>query len=754
MRLRISFYASLALFFVFSSAQAQTLVQLHKKNTAGTSGNSVSDSFTTNTTVSNAILVFCAVQGAVAGTPPTYSVTDTQGNSYTLTAGTLNGPSNFAPTFAFATNIIGGADTITCSATAGGNNNGAVMVILEESGLEQSAALDTSAGDQGSVGYASTYTTPSITTANANDLIVTGVIDDSTISGATPSFAIEVNSSGTNYDAGYADKTTSSTGTYSATFTLTSSSNAIGSILALKTSSLSSRQAPNCGGADDRLTHMPTASDWNTRAAPGKGNSYLDPLGAAISGGTSCRAWQITDATSDLLESGSLHCPISIEYSPMGSLFNADNSLVDLWQSGCGTHHYIVSVSNVTGAGNSPPTSTTFPIWISPTQMPGNMNSGDGFFWDKTNPAVFYYACSNALCKATITGQGSLTTSTLRTFAAFAEVGPMNYAGHATDGTTINLVGRPSSGNYTIFSFNVASLTTGDSILTSCAQAFGTIGAQPGNDCLHKLQETGDGHLMIDYNPPSSTPGQYISQGTSQVQVWTSGKTAHHVGGLQPDGTSIWVSVDDPSTQNESSGSGNPNSDNPCDQNVGVVYLKVSDLIGGGSAPFTDHCLFSNYFVQDGHFSWQGGPNQPWILQIQADGGSGNSTCEFWFTTNGSFCNPTSAQPYGNNQGSGPGVWTTYMSEMILIPSDCLGNTSGAGCNQGASGRKPYRLAYNYNRANEGGGFWMQPEGNISADGRFILMNSALGYQSGCPASIDAGQGQGCGDVYLMGPLF
>ena len=405
---------------------------------------------------------------------------------------------------------------------------------------------------------------------------------------------------------------------------------------------------------------------------------------------------------------------------------------------------------------SSPPISAAFSIEVDPNHMPRDENNSGGIIWDKGNPNVFYYDAGNALKSATIIGVNKVTTKVVHKFSEYSCIATMNYPELGVDGLTVNLVGsQPRSRTLEVFTFNLSALEKGDRYVTRLSSAC-PLDGQPANDGIHKLQLTADNHLMIDYNG-GPTQGQYLSHGTSQTEVWVGGKTAHHTSGFLEDGTtSVWVSVADPTTTNE--GGAMPPSFNPCSNNVGMVYLKVSDIIAG-TAPFTEHCLFANHYVQDGHLSWGGGPRQPWILSSQTDGGGGPSESEFYWNSDKQYASPNSACPFGNNNCGGAGSWTTYMAELILIPNDCIGRSTNAGCSPGASGRQAYRVGRAYSRSKTdsrgGSAFWQLPKGAISTDGSWAIFTQTLGYNaSGCPSSIDTRQSMGCPDAYLIGPFF
>ncbi len=398
-----------------------------------------------------------------------------------------------------------------------------------------------------------------------------------------------------------------------------------------------------------------------------------------------------------------------------------------------------MNISGLTSPG-SPPTSFTPSFQVDFSHMPANFSDYDSPWWDKTDPNVFYYGCGNSICKGTITGVNTTTNVTLHTFSAYAEAGQMAIPGYAYDGTTINLVGAPSSGSYQIFSFNMATQAIGDSVTLPCASS-GTLGPQPAGGGMHKLQESADGHLMLDLNTGGTcTQGannQYLSNGSTLHLVWPAGGTAHHLGIEVAGGTPVWLAI------------GSAGGTNPCGAGVGAVYILDSDIFAG-SPPFTNHCFFADYYTGgDSHLSGESASN-PWVAFSMEDGGSSNSNCEFYYSANPSYCNPTTNCSYGNNVCSTKGAWTTYQSELDLVPTDYVGSTTGAGGSPGATGRSAWRLIYLYQRSLQS--FGEQAQCNSSGDGRWIACGYGLGVTAGaCSASTGTGS---CPNVYVTGPLF
>ncbi len=108
-------------------AYVPTIVQ-KTSNVSSSNVASLAKAFTTNTVAGNSIVVVCGV-----GNTTTPTVTDTQGNTYTLAKGQLNGSSQFNVGVFYATGIVGGANTVTVN--NGGTATSIAMEIYEVSGL-------------------------------------------------------------------------------------------------------------------------------------------------------------------------------------------------------------------------------------------------------------------------------------------------------------------------------------------------------------------------------------------------------------------------------------------------------------------------------------------------------------------------------------------------------------------------------------------------------------------------------------------
>jgi hypothetical protein len=472
----------------------------------------------------------------------------------------------------------------------------------------------------------------------------------------------------------------------------------------------------------------------------------VDGLATAVSPtATGCTVYRLTNSAVDLPETGGAgtHCWTSNEYNAVAPAFNANDQYVTLYNpsGNCGAnHYYIKNISNLSSPA----------MQIDAYHMPSDANGDASIIWDPSNPNVFYYVNQgNVLKSATITGVNTLTTATVHTFSEYASIDIMNYSQRTPIGFIVSLVGqRPTTNVLEIFSYDMNASSKVDDVVTPCTQA-GQLGPQPGGNCLHKLQITAEGHLIIDYvnaSPATSYQGQMITNGASQSFIWPGNVAAHHTTGMANDGvTSMYVSVDDPGGQLPR---------NPCSYNLGIVWMSVAQMLGNSSPPAPENCLFSYFWADGGTISWVGsGGTNPWMLASVLDTSSAALQGSTYFNNNPSYAAPTTPCVFAVNNCAPSGAWSTYNNELVLIPSDCVGSTTGAGCTAGPSGRKAYRLGWCYTRSSEN--FWDLCKASISADGRYILFTQTLAYnQTGCPASIDSGGTAVCPDAYVIGPLF
>ena len=194
------------------------------------SGMPVTLSFSSNTVARNTIYVF-ADAAYIVPSGETFSVSDTQGNTFypvmsSLTGSTQGSYTAEGTTYLWAAySTKGGADTITVK---GATNNGSGYYGYGVGIAEFSNAARTD-GTASFTGAASTTTatSPNVTTANPNDLII-GIVGGGSQNGSstTPTVGAGFTLLGSyGYTGGHAweYKIVSSSGTYSATFGITSS---------------------------------------------------------------------------------------------------------------------------------------------------------------------------------------------------------------------------------------------------------------------------------------------------------------------------------------------------------------------------------------------------------------------------------------------------------------------------------------------------------------------------------------------------
>ncbi|MFY9986150.1 MAG: hypothetical protein WAK31_15405, partial [Chthoniobacterales bacterium] len=180
------------------------------------------DPQTSQTTVS---VTYSVAQGAgdlnvvVVGwndtTDTVSSVTDSQNNTYQLAVGPTKESSSLTQSIYYATNIVGGSNTVTI--TFSGAAAYPDIRILEYSGLNLSSPLDVAAGASGT---GTSSSSGAITTTSASDLLVGANIVTSTTKSAGSGYTKRIL---TSPDGDIVeDRTVSSTGSYTATATISS----------------------------------------------------------------------------------------------------------------------------------------------------------------------------------------------------------------------------------------------------------------------------------------------------------------------------------------------------------------------------------------------------------------------------------------------------------------------------------------------------------------------------------------------------
>ncbi len=183
------------------SAAIRYIQSTSKVSTQAASGISVS--FASSTTAGNAIMV-----GAAAAGPAVSSVTDTQGNAY------VQAVASGGSAIWYAVSIRGGADTVTANFAS--STGFSLIYIHEYAGLATSSALDQVSSQTGT---GTAVTSGAKTTTQTNELIFGYASVDHCVSTGGTGFTVR-QTAGCNMSE---DMIVSAVGTYSATFTQSSS---------------------------------------------------------------------------------------------------------------------------------------------------------------------------------------------------------------------------------------------------------------------------------------------------------------------------------------------------------------------------------------------------------------------------------------------------------------------------------------------------------------------------------------------------
>jgi hypothetical protein len=433
--------------------------------------------------------------------------------------------------------------------------------------------------------------------------------------------------------------------------------------------------APACGLSGDSSNHVPT--DWGTFVPPAKGQSYVDPT-------FGCTVTRITDSSKDVWN-GSFYLPISHGYSTV-SPFNANDSFLML-ADGFG-RRFVTDLK-----GNS-----IVPI----ANMPSGYNDG-WFLWDATNPAVFYYPSGNSLMKGTISGS-SITSATVHQFSEYAAINFMDETDISQDGAHVVIIGGDNSGSSqeNVFVYNFVAGTKGPVYTTSCVGVVNNVN----NGCLHKLVQTPDNNVAIDFASDGSGPEQGLRLwgGTTPLPVLQD-LTDHMDTGYDLNGTAVYVE-----SGNSYYTSGLTN---PCPSGWGLDVRQIYN-------PTSAVCLLDN--LPSWHVGYRGNKNQPWVgLSFDDQQTKPNPQ---WFDNSSNYTVPTAS------------TWHLYDDEVMVVRVDANNNSNYI-----------YRLARGYSRTDED--FNAQLKGSISRDGKYMAFDSNMAYaHSGCPANFQTATN--CTDVYII----
>ena len=428
-----------------------------------------------------------------------------------------------------------------------------------------------------------------------------------------------------------------------------------------------------CGMFGDNSNHVPT--DWTSFVPPGKGQSYVDPT-------FGCTVTRVTDASSEVW-SGSFFLPLNMGYATV-SPFNANDSylmLSDGWR-----RYFVTDLSGnvIVPLSNMPPMNNT---WV---------------LWDATNASVFYYTYGNSLMKGTISGS-TVGTAAVHQFSEYAAINFMDETDVSQDGAHVVIVGGDTSGASpeNIFVYNFVNSTKGAVYTTGCT---GSVGG-PNNGCLHKLIQTPDNNVIIQFagDGTGTEQGNRLWSGAPLVALQDA--TNHLDAGYDLNGNAVYIESGNSSTL--------AGITNPCPSGWGLDVRQIYN-------PMSAVCLLDNQ--PSWHVGYRGNAQQPWVGLSFFDGG--RSPSPEWFDNTGNYAAPTA------------GNWQLYEDEVLVVRVDANNNSNLV-----------YRLARAYSRSNED--FYAQPHAAISRDGHYVAFVSNMAYaHGGCPANFQSATG--CTDVYVI----
>ena len=436
--------------------------------------------------------------------------------------------------------------------------------------------------------------------------------------------------------------------------------------------------APTCGVSGDGSVHVP--SNWSTFAPPAKGQSYVDPT-------FGCAVTRVTNAASDDWD-GSAYLPITMGYATV-SPFNANDSYLML-EDGWNRHYVTDLVGNI-----------VVPIANMPTENDGWM------LWDATNPDAFYYTNGNSLMEGTI-GGSSVTTTTVHQFTEYTAVNFMDETDASEDGAHVVMVGGDNSGSSpeNVFDYDFVTNLKGPVLTTTCTGAVN----EPNNSCLHKLIQTPDNNIIVQFADDGSgtEQGNRLWTGSTPLTALQNG-TNHLDAGSDMNGNAVFIEMGNSSTL--------PTATNPCPSGWGLDVRQIYDVLSAV-------CLYDidyNNQIEQYHVGYRGNAQQPWVGVSFFDA---RSSSPEWFDNNSGYTPPTASN------------WMLFEDEIDLMRVDANNNS-----------KYVYRLAFAYSRSDED--FDGQPHAAISRDGRYVAFNSNMAYaHTGCPSNFASSTT--CTDVYVI----
>lgn len=655
-----------------------------------------------NTAAGNLLVAYVT---PLPGQVSTISVADNGGNTYTAAASTFVEHSgapcgNLTEEFFYAANIHGGSITVTAAIDVA---TGMGLTVLEYSGVATTAPLDAQAGTSDTTcPWNGTPTSASLTTTNANDLIISGATLTATDTWtAGTGYALRTGTSG---PSAIEDQAVSSTGTYTGTFTLGTNASAFAAALAFKAAG--SSNALLCGLVDDGQVHPPT--NYTTFTPPSKGGTYVDP-------DFGCTVKRVSDAVTDFGSGNKVHH----QYATI-SPFNANDTLITLLVDPGGAPY----IADMNGG----------------IVVPRENMVGDGTVqWDATNAYVFWRTApapgqtqDTQLLQLTINYSANCASAhncTLNTpvvWHDFANDGYTAIENFATGGTGISRDGDhiALAGIKCPMPYNAQ----------TCQSAIGT---SEGCEFWLNQPQQGQGPCFDYYFVwKLSTKAVDYQPSGSGTAVWHPGVVSMH-GFLITANNSILVGLVSPDCDSSSGGSciwdgthanlfqrATNHVDFGLDMagnDVGLVARVDNTVVpgladacpnGGGSdiqkswstswTTMTDSCWFdTNWRAQ--HISYRGGPTQPWAIWSAFDD-----------ATYGGIYN---IPPESDWQT----VWPKWAGEVVAARVDANNDPT-----------KVVRLAHhrshpNYSGDDAPGKFWRQPHAAISRSGKYVMFDSDMG---------------------------
>ncbi len=437
-----------------------------------------------------------------------------------------------------------------------------------------------------------------------------------------------------------------------------------------------------------------------TFVPPPKGRSYVDPI-------FGCTVTRLTDVSSEV-PAGSQFLSIHHAYSTLSPM-NSDDSMIlvgDLWG-----RWFVIGMT-----GNQ----ITLPgRWPSPGPIGSPV-------WDLVNPNVLYFtpAGSHELDKAAVNkGTGSVAASKIHLFSEYDSVAMVDAPDVSQDNTSVLLVGHNSNNTLDVFVYGCSSASTSiercdsshlakSKVYTTECTASAPLSSQPG--CLHKVQFTSNKDVYITFNSDGGPIGT-----ESGGEVWD-GSALHCV---QPMNGAATCGSNHADTGNDLSGDPILVEDradkhmDPCPRKYGNTLVNLKNLFSPKLVCLNDK---SGSAAVHPHFSFRGGPDQPWAVVSYFDS---RTPSPEWFNTSANFDAPTTSN------------WAFLEDEITTVRVDADNNPLFV-----------YRLAHARSRSNVN--YWAQPHASISHDGKYVVFGSNMAFPNGCPSSVP--DPTDCSDVYVL----